>query len=63
MTCKAKTNVAGMLKSMKNPTDIIKTSKAVMWVPTEVLDMTETPKILQIQNLWLKTKEWKIINS
>jgi hypothetical protein len=48
---------------MKNPTDIIKTSKAVMWVPTEVLNMTETPKILQIQNLWLKTKEWKIINS
>jgi hypothetical protein len=46
--------------------DIAMTTKVVMWVPTEFLNITEASKILQLlktQNVGLKTEEWKIVNS
>jgi hypothetical protein len=46
--------------------DVVKTTKFVVWVPTELLTVTEASKILQLlktQNVGLKTEEWKIINS
>lgn len=46
--------------------DVVKTSKVIVWIPTDLVEAKEPVKILQMlktQNKGLETEEWRIISN